>query len=357
MAKQSRFDVSKFINPSQVGGIDAYTIDEGEGRGVRALAVNTGGGLRYRVLPDRGLDIDQAFFNQHSLTFLSHKGVTPPTRALDRGLDWLKGFPVGLLTSCGPSGMGAPCNDQGEEVGLHGPHSNTAAAIESVIQPDPRAGRNQMMIVGRVRTGAFYGPCYELRRTIVSTLGENWIDIEDEILNAGNTRQPHGWLLHINLGYPLIDEGAVFCYDASRVEPVGGSAESAAWFSAPNDYKRCRGPMKEHRGPNSFVGYIYPRADRGGMATVGVVNRKLKLGLAIHYNVNEFTRCTNWQHWGLREYVAALEPCTGSVEGRDKDRKAGILPFLAPGERKTYRYRIEAVADREGLEALLALNG
>src|SRR3954454_12516416 len=92
----------RFINPAQLGGIEQYVIDDGAGRGVRALCVNTGGGLRYRVLADRGLDIDQAFFNQHSLAFLMFNGATAPTRALDRGLDWLKGFPGVLLTSCGP---------------------------------------------------------------------------------------------------------------------------------------------------------------------------------------------------------------------------------------------------------------
>src|SRR5438045_9582871 len=92
-------DTNKFIHASQVGGIDAYTIDEGPARGVRALCVNTGGGLRYRILVDRGLDIDQAFFNQHSLAFLTSKGLTPPTRGLDKGLDWLTSFSGGLLTS------------------------------------------------------------------------------------------------------------------------------------------------------------------------------------------------------------------------------------------------------------------
>src|SRR5258706_319870 len=126
------FDTSKFINVSQVGGIDAYTIDEGPGRNVRALLVNTGGGLRYRILVDRGMDIDQAFAGPHSLTFLSHKGVTPPTRALDHGLDWLKGFAVGLLTSCGPFNIGGPGADQGGEFGLEGGDSNPAATIELI---------------------------------------------------------------------------------------------------------------------------------------------------------------------------------------------------------------------------------
>ena len=65
------FDTTKFINVAQVGGIDAYTIDEGPARGVRALVVNTGGGLRYRILADRGMDIDQAFVGPHSLSAVS----------------------------------------------------------------------------------------------------------------------------------------------------------------------------------------------------------------------------------------------------------------------------------------------
>src|SRR5437764_11517376 len=91
------FDTNKFVNPAQAGGIERYAIDDGPARGVRALCVNTGAGLRYRVLVDRGLDIDHAFHDHHSLTFLTHKGVTPPSRGYDRGLDWLKSFPGGLL--------------------------------------------------------------------------------------------------------------------------------------------------------------------------------------------------------------------------------------------------------------------
>src|SRR6195952_4518463 len=93
------FDTTKFILPAQVGGIEQYTIDEGPARGVRALVVNTGGGLRYRVLVDRGLDIDQAFFRESSLAFLTHKGVVAPDFAYNQGIDWLKSFAGGLLTS------------------------------------------------------------------------------------------------------------------------------------------------------------------------------------------------------------------------------------------------------------------
>ena len=347
-------DPTRYINPTQVAGIDPYAFDDGEGRSVRALCVNTGGGLRYRVLVDRGLDIDQAFFNQHSLAFLTHKGVTPPSRALDRGADWLKGFPGGLLTSCGPTYMGAPTKDQDEELGLHGTHSNTAASLEGVLQPDLRRNRNAMSITGIIRYGAFYGPCLELRRTIVSRLGENVIEITDHFFNAGNMPTPHAWLLHINFGYPLLDEGAEFCYSAERVEPRQ-DPRSPEGFRDPAAYKRMPAPRADEAGTGGIVAFIYPRAADDGNATVGIVNRNLSLGVAIHYNTNQFPRCGNWQNCATHEYVAALEPMNGTVYGRDYDRAHGLMDTLAPGQTKTYRYALEVLTG-SATEPLLALN-
>ena len=352
---EARFDLTKFIQPAQVGGIETYTIDLGPARGVRAMCMNTGGGLRYRVLVDRGLDIDQAFFNQHSLTFLTHKGLTPPTRGLDRGLDWLKSFAGGLLTSCGPFSIGPPGQDAGEDLGLHGPHSNTAATIESVLNPDPHAGRNEMSITGTLRYGAFYGPCVQLRRTIRSQLGANWIQITDEFSNSGNEAVPHAWLLHINLGYPLVDEGGELCFDSPRVEPTD-TPESRARFGPGADYKRIPSPTERHRGPASAVAYLFPRADRDGLATVGIINRELNLGVAIQYNTKQFPRCGNWQHLGPGEYVTALEPMNGTIEGRQKDRETGLLDQIDPGGNRVYQYRIEAATDRAALDELAALN-
>jgi hypothetical protein len=54
--------------------------------------------------------------------------------------------------------------------------------------------------------------------------------------------------------------------------------------------------------------------------------------------------------------VTALEPVNGTVQGRAKDREQGLLDEIPAGGRKVYRYRIEAVTSREGLDALRALN-
>ncbi|MCC7350466.1 MAG: DUF4432 family protein [Phycisphaerales bacterium] len=351
---QQEFDIGKFINPAQAGGIESYTLEDGAGRGVRALCINTGGGLRYRILVDRGLDIDQAFFNQHSLTFLTHRGVTRPTRGLDTGIRWLKGFPGGLLTSCGPFNIGSPTNDQGEELGQHGEHSNTAASLESIVQPDPHRGRDEMSLSGVVRYGAFYGPCLELRRTIRSKLGQNRIDIEDDFYNVGNKIVSHAWLLHINFGYPLVDEGSELCICETKVEPMDNE-DSIKFFAKGRNYKRLSKPAPECKGA-SVVAHFYPRPARNGSATVGIVNRRLNLGVAVHYNTREFGRCGNWQSLLTREYVTALEPMTGKVGGRHLDRAEGLVIELQPGQRRSYRYSIEVVNDKPAIDALRALN-
>ncbi|MDB5295939.1 MAG: hypothetical protein JWO31_1922 [Phycisphaerales bacterium] len=366
------FDPTKFVHPAQAGGIERYVIDDGAGRGIRALCVNTGGGLRYRLLPDRGLDVDQAYFGPHSLAFLSHRGPSAPAGGIERGIDWLGKFPGGLLTSCGPFGVGAPVTDAGEDLPLHGPHSNTPAEIESVVQPDPHAGRLQMSVTGVLRYGRLFGPNVTLRRTVRSTLGANAIEVTDEFTNPGNTPAPHAWLLHINLGYPLVDAGATFCYRArvedgtvqplpnpvarARFTPGGGDGGRSAGGGAVPDYKRVPPPLDAHRGAVEAVAYLTPKAGPDSQVTVGLVNDVLGLGLAIDYDPTAFPRCVNWQHWGPGEYVTALEPTNGSVEGRATDRANGTLDSLPPRGSKTYRYTIRVVSDAVGLDALRTLN-
>lgn len=343
---------TRFINPAQVGGIQQYTLDNGEARGVRVCEVNTGSGLRYRVLVDRGLDIDHAFFDRHSLTFLTHRGPTAPTRALDRGLDWLRGFPGGLLTSCGPFNTGGPADDDGEEVGLHGPHSNTAATIESVIPPDPHAGRLEMSVTGRIHYGAFYGPNVTLRRTIRSTLGQAYVEVEDEFYNAGNAPVVHAWLLHINFGYPLLDEGTVFCINSTKNTPRPDPM-SLAYFKDPSAGRTMPAPSPVQAKDGHVFRYTVPQPDAAGRVRAGLVNEKLGRGVAVDYSAEDFPRLGQWMHWGEREYVCALEPMTGGVEGRDVDRKKGWLRTLEAGERRTYRYRITAFDDPAELRELM----
>jgi hypothetical protein len=99
MRKQSWND--KISNPAQIGGIETSVIDNGIGGGTRIAWINTGTGLRYKVVIDRAMDIADAFYNQYSLTWLSHQGITSPQPFSNKAIDWLRTFGGGLFVTCG----------------------------------------------------------------------------------------------------------------------------------------------------------------------------------------------------------------------------------------------------------------
>ena len=84
----------KVGNSSQVGGIETSVLDNGPGKGTRIAWVNTGAGLRYKVVVDRGLDLADAFYfvadNQHIDILL--KVVIDAVPYIDVGDQDLVGF-------------------------------------------------------------------------------------------------------------------------------------------------------------------------------------------------------------------------------------------------------------------------
>ncbi len=113
---------NKIGNRTQLGGIETAVLDNGAGRGMRIAWINTGTGLRYKVVLDRGMDIADAFFNEHNLAWLSHGGFTAPQPLSDRGVDWLRTFGGGLLTTCGLTHVGGPETDAYGETGYSWPY-------------------------------------------------------------------------------------------------------------------------------------------------------------------------------------------------------------------------------------------
>jgi len=325
---------NKISNSAQLGGIETAVIDNGLGRGTRIAWINTGTGLRYKVVLDRAMDIADAFYNQYSLAWLSHLGITPPQPFSDQGIDWLRTFGGGLLTTCGLSHIGGPESDEFGTRGLHGQISNIPAEIESIIQPDPLAGKMDMSITGIIRETKIFGPSLELRRTISGTLGEATIRIHDEVLNRGNTAAPHMLLYHFNFGWPLVDEGTEILWEGTWQPRFG--EENAKIFKPGNDFKTCPAPIDDHLGTGEEVAFIEPIADESGMSSCGLHNAKIGLTVELNFQKNQLPWMTNWQHWGKGEYVTGIEPGTNPPIGQAKAREQNTLIQLAPGERRFY---------------------
>lgn len=331
--------MGKVSSHQQLGGIETSVLDNGNGKGTRIAWINTGSGLRIKVVPDRAMDIADAFYNQNSLAWISHSGVVPPDSSATAGISWLNSFGGGLLTTCGLTHVGGPEKDGFGERGLHDRISHTPATIESILQPDLRTGNLRMSITGRILQSSVFGSHLELRRTISADLGVPKICIEDQVTNLGNEPAPHMLLYHCNFGWPLIDEGTKILWEGKWKSR--GSDSDNFIFNAGSDFKTCKAPVTEHNGNGESVAFIDINPDSSGICECAVYNAAIPLRLKLRFKKEQLPWLTNWQHWGRDEYVTALEPGTHPPIGQSAARKEGVLIFMEPGETRNYDLEIE----------------
>lgn len=341
----------KISNASQLGGIETSTADNGAARGTRIAWINTGTGLRYKVVIDRAMDIADAFYSEHSLAWISHGGIVAPQPFANKGIDWLRTFFGGLLTTCGLSHVGGPESDEHGERGLHGNISNTVAEIESVIQPDPLNGKFDMSITGVMRESKIFGPSLELRRTISGTLGQPYLHIHDEVTNRANTPAPHMLLYHFNFGFPLADEGAQILWKGNMTLPKREGDNRI--FNDENDFHKCPAPLDIHMGTGEAVAFIDAEANDKGECIAGIYNEALQIAVQLTFNKNQLPWLINWQHWGNGEYVTGIEPATHPPIGQANARKDHTLIFLQPGEKKNYDVRIEVLNQSDSINTFI----
>lgn len=361
-----KLETAKFENPLQLGGIRTGTLDSPGASGgcaTRVALFDTGAGLRFTVALDRGGDIVDASFNQFALAYLTPNGLVPPSPAYHTGVEWLRGWAGGLVTTCGPEYMGGPREEDGVMTSLHGRYSGQVAQIETLRNPDPHRGRLDMELGLLVRDARMFGPVFEIHRMIRCTLGVPEIRIEDEVTNRGDTRAAHHWLYHCNLGWPLLDRGARFIY-RGRAEywivppPPGQDIVQPLAAAAMNKLKRVPDSLPEHAGAGERGLIVETEAGRDGWCRVGLLNEKLKLGLEISYPKKALPRLANWQHYGPRgSYVSGLEPFSGSLLGKARDKHPLAHSTLRPGETRQYQLKFRVLSGRAELQEMAKRDG
>ncbi len=330
---------------SQIGGLKPYTLSDGRAAGIRAVDFRTTQGLEFTVLLDRGMDISEARYKGMSLCWRSPAGDAAPAFYDSRGLGWLWTFFGGLLTTCGLTQTGPPNVDGEEELGLHGRISTAPA--ERVSYFEEWSGDSlELRVSGVVREARLFGPHLEVRRTIRAFGDGVGMEVRDRIVNTGARATPLMRLYHINVGFPLLDEGTELVAPTNKAEPRDAEAEDGK-----EQYAQMHGPV---RGYAEKVYFHSMKADAEGMVTCGVVNRKLSggLGLRLRYRLSELPNFTQWKMLGEREYVLGIEPGIGPVIGRSAAREEGGLRELEVGEEITAGFELEVVEGEEALEAL-----
>lgn len=331
---------NKISNIQQLGGIETSVLDNGAGKGVRIAWVNTGSGLRFKVVLDRCMDIADAFFNEKSLTWISHLGISASEKSINPMQQWLDLFGGGLLTTCGLSHIGTYEKDAFGERPLNGTINSQTAEIISITQPDPKQGKNEMEITGLIKESNPFGQRLELKRTISASLGEAKIRITDIITNTGNEITPHMILYHCNFGWPLIDKGTKLYWNG-ELKSRGTATDNEIFEN--QGYHICRAPSESNDTNGEACAFINTEADNEGMCICAIINTELNLSFQLKYRKDQLPWLTNWQRWVKNEYVVGMEPGTNPPLGQAKARKDGTLNFIKPGESRTYELLMEVI--------------
>ena len=323
----------------QLAGITAGERTDGMARGVRTLEVQTGGGLSFTVLPERGMDIGEARLDGVPLAWQSAMGVVHPSRHEREGRGWERSFAGGLLATCGLDNIGAANVDEGVAYPLHGRINNIPAT--QVRYDGAWEGDEYLLTIeGRVRQVTLYGEHLLLTRRIATRLGAVALAVTDTVSNEGYRPEPVVLLHHINLGFPVL------AATSELLLPPGTR-------STPDDVMMRRGDAP---GAGTEVVIHEVPAGPDGLASVALVNRSFAdgrgLGVAIRYTRGSFPLLWQWRNLCPGEYVMGLEPGNGYEAGRQATREAGRLRVLAPGETETFRTEITALRDNAAIAAM-----
>src|ERR671936_1287474 len=260
----------------QVAGVRLVTLGDGAERGVRLLEFRTGTGFEFDVLVDRAFDVGRCEHAGRALGWQSGVGFAGPWFYEPEGLGFLRSFGGGLLTTCGLDHTLFMAEDTAEQYhyppkpteryGLHGRVSSRPARLAAYGE---RWEGDECVLFarGEVLQAAVFGEQLLLERTIEARVGSSRLTIHDEVVNVGHDRTPHMLLYHVNIGWPVLDEGSELLVPATAVEARGDHpVEGYRSFDAPR---------------SGYVEQVFEHeiaAEPDGRVPVAVVNRRLGLG-------------------------------------------------------------------------------
>jgi hypothetical protein len=351
---------------SQFAGVRLVTLGDGVERGVRMLEFRTGTGLRFTVLVDRAMDIADCehagrAIGWHSPTGFRHPGLHEYEG--EGGLSWLRSL-SGLIVTCGLDHILFMHQDRADHY-VYGPRTGVASSLHGRIGTIPArlTGYGErwdgdacvLWAEGIVQQATVFGEDLHLVRRIEADVGGNAIRLTDRVVNHGFYRTPHMFCYHVNLGHPLLDEGARYL---APIRDVVWAAHAGEGYRRQDvGYRTLSGPRRDF---HEQVWQHAMGADQDGLVPVALVNDALGLGFLVETRQAQFPCQFEWQNLQAGHYALGIEPATNHVQGKDFARERGELIWLDHGEERCYDTRLvvldgaAAIAETEARIAAIA---
>ena len=360
----SRREVMRRVgNLQQVGGIEHISYEDGYARGVRALQVNTGVGLRFSVTPDRGMDVARAEFAGIGHCYLA-PNVSPGPWYYEGKLDdyaWLRVGLGGLFNTAGLVTIGVPQTISTEQYGFtqrlterYGTHGRIAVTPASRYTYGERWDGDscRLWVEGFVREEISYGENLSLARRYETELGAKSFRMTDVVRNDGWFETPHQLLYHVNIGYPIVDDGAEVLAAVTE-EPADMSFATGQSEQSTSRWRTATDPISGF----THEGYVVSmQADTAGKVAVAVVNRRLRpevggLGVYLRYDQRQLPVHIAWRMMREGLYAIGIEPATNPFGDLDELLGDGYQLMLKPGESRTYETEFGILDGADAIDA------
>jgi hypothetical protein len=162
-------------------------------------------------------------------------------------------------------------------------------------------------------------------------VGGREIRLIDKVVNHGFYKTPHMYCYHINVGHPVLDDGARYL---APIRDVVWAGHAGA------DYRRQGVGYRTLSGPKlNFHEQVWQHelgADGEGRVPVALVNDRLGLGLEVETRKDQFPCQYEWQNLQAGQYALGIEPSSNHVLGNLAARERGEMTWLEHGDARHY---------------------
>lgn len=327
----------------------------GRSDGVEIIEIDTGP-LIARILPTRGmsiwdLEVDGVRFGwQSPAEGPVHPSLVPTWDP--SGIGWLEGFDE-LVVRCGLESNGAPEHDEHGKLKypLHGRIGNLPADSLS-IEFDEASGR--LDVIGEIVESRLFFKRLRLQSKTRFIAGSSQVDLLDDVTNESSKAGTVQMLYHINVGAPVLGEGAVIEAPIAALAPKDdlSASEIGAWSV-------CGEPTPDFQERVYFAELF---ADDSGTTTTMLRTADKTKGLAVNFGTKTLPKFVLWKNTADDRdgYVTGLEPATNFPNRKSFEAEQGRVIELQGGGTVSFRVSLRPMVDEntvtEVAKAIAKLN-
>ena len=301
----------RISNFQQVASLRRYTVTDGGEKGLEIIDCDNGT-LRFLINVTKACDMMQLYHKGQNMSFISKNGF------MKRELPFVNRFEGGMLYTCGLDSVG-----EREGFEEHGSLHNMPAQILRA-----ESGEEGIVIEAVLRDTAVFGKNLVLRRKITSAIGSERVKIEDRLTNENYFEEKYCLLYHVNIGYPMMDEGAKIVGDVNECQPRTPWAE----LQMATSYQ-IEAPVPGFEEACYYLKLKEPE--------ISMVNEKIGKKFSVSYSGDTLPHFLEWKSIAGGDYAVGLEPATTKLDGLFE------YSTVAPGETLSFRVELSVTDELE----------